>query len=63
MSVKEENTGLEAEESLLYSARHGELKVVKALLEAKREGNLRLDINCKGKLNFGTNFYTYIIFT
>lgn len=49
MSKSEENPGLEAEESLLYSARHGELSVVKALLEANREGNLRLDINCKGK--------------
>ncbi|XP_063395506.1 oxysterol-binding protein-related protein 1-like [Cydia fagiglandana] len=40
---------LEVEESLLYSARHGELKVVKALLEARKEGKLTLDINCKGK--------------
>ncbi|XP_013133313.1 PREDICTED: oxysterol-binding protein-related protein 1-like [Papilio polytes] len=47
--------GREAEESLLYSARHGELSVVKALLEAKREGKLTLDINCKGKsrINYG----------
>ncbi|CAH2253846.1 jg22179 [Pararge aegeria aegeria] len=49
MSSKEENTSLEAEESLLYSARHGELSVVKALLDAKKEGKLTLDINCKGK--------------
>ncbi|XP_064072407.1 oxysterol-binding protein-related protein 1 [Vanessa tameamea] len=49
MSTKEENPGLEAEESLLYSARHGEISVVKALLEANKEGKLRLDINCKGK--------------
>lgn len=48
MSAKEE-AGREAEESLLYSARHGELSVVKALLEAKLEGKLTLDINCKGK--------------
>ncbi|XP_061709310.1 oxysterol-binding protein-related protein 1-like [Cydia pomonella] len=40
---------LEVEESLLYSARHGELKVVKALLEARKEGKLTFDINCKGK--------------
>lgn len=52
MSEKEENTGLEAEESLLYSARHGELKVVKALLEAKSEGKLTLNINCKGNFSF-----------
>ncbi|XP_050344870.1 oxysterol-binding protein-related protein 1 isoform X2 [Nymphalis io] len=49
MSTKEENPSLEAEESLLYSARHGELSVVKALLEANKEGKLRLNINCKGK--------------
>ncbi|CAH2050872.1 unnamed protein product, partial [Iphiclides podalirius] len=48
MSAKED-TGREAEESLLYSARHGEISVVKALLEAKLEGKLTLDINCKGK--------------
>ncbi|XP_045541314.1 oxysterol-binding protein-related protein 1 [Papilio machaon] len=54
MSSKDD-TGREAEESLLYSARHGELSVVKALLEAKREGKLTLDINCKGKsrINYG----------
>ncbi|CAH2102105.1 unnamed protein product [Euphydryas editha] len=49
MSKAEEKSGSEAEESLLYSARHGELSVVKALLEANKEGNLRLNINCKGK--------------
>ncbi|XP_068626697.1 oxysterol-binding protein-related protein 1-like [Battus philenor] len=43
------NTGNEAEESLLYSARHGETAVVKALLDAKKEKKLTLDINCKGK--------------
>lgn len=42
--------GQEAEESLLYSARHGELSVVRALLEAKNEGKLTLDVNCKGQL-------------
>ncbi|KPJ11973.1 Oxysterol-binding protein-related protein 1 [Papilio machaon] len=54
MSSKDD-TGREAEESLLYSARHGELSVVRALLEAKREGKLTLDINCKGKsrINYG----------
>lgn len=52
MSAKEVNPGLEAEESLLYSARHGELQVVKALLDAKKEGKLRLDINCKGEILF-----------
>ncbi|KOB75284.1 putative osbpl1a, partial [Operophtera brumata] len=44
-----DSPGLEAQESLLYSARHGELSVVKALLEAKNEGKLTLDLNCKGK--------------
>ncbi|CAG9796328.1 unnamed protein product [Diatraea saccharalis] len=50
-SIKEKNDlpGLEAEESLLYSARHGELSVVKALLEAKADTKITLDINCKGK--------------
>ncbi|CAH2989123.1 unnamed protein product [Chilo suppressalis] len=50
-STKEINDmpGLEAEESLLYSARHGELSVVKALLEAKAGDKITLDINCKGK--------------
>lgn len=49
MSKEDENASLEAQESLLYSARHGELLVVKSLLEAKSEGKLSLDINCKGK--------------
>ncbi|CAG4953960.1 unnamed protein product [Colias eurytheme] len=49
MTTTNENTGMEAEESLLYSARHGEISVVKALLEAKKEGKLTLNINCKGK--------------
>lgn len=51
MSSKENYTGQEAEESLLYSARHGELTVVKALLEARREGKLTLNIDCRGKFN------------
>lgn len=46
---KVNSPGSEAQESLLYSARHGELVVVKALLDAKAEGKLILDINCKGK--------------
>ncbi|XP_026738631.1 oxysterol-binding protein-related protein 1-like [Trichoplusia ni] len=46
---KDDSSGSEAQESLLYSARHGELSVVKAMLEAKTEGKLTLDINCKGK--------------
>lgn len=45
---KDDSSGSEAQESLLYSARHGELSVVKAMLEAKNEGKLTLDINCKG---------------
>ncbi|CAG9581868.1 unnamed protein product [Danaus chrysippus] len=55
MSTKENHTGQEAEESLLYSARHGELVVVKALLEARREGKLTLNIDCRGqnKTNLG----------
>lgn len=49
MSSKEEDgPRLEAQESLLYSSRHGELSVVKALLEARRDGKITLDINCKG---------------
>ncbi|KAF9823344.1 hypothetical protein SFRURICE_014403 [Spodoptera frugiperda] len=48
-SSKDNNSNNEAQESLLYSARHGELSVVKAMLEAKDEGKLTLDINCKGK--------------
>lgn len=44
----------EVEDSLLYSARHGELKIVKALLEAHKEGKLTLDINCKGDKCFYT---------
>lgn len=46
--MAKENPAIEAQESLLYSARHGELAVVKALLDAKKEGKLTLDINCKG---------------
>ncbi|KAI5636717.1 ankyrin repeats (many copies) domain-containing protein [Phthorimaea operculella] len=54
-SKEEDDPALESQESLLYSARHGELKVVKALLEARKEGKLTLDINCKGqsKSNLG----------
>ncbi|XP_049882402.1 oxysterol-binding protein-related protein 1-like [Pectinophora gossypiella] len=48
-SKEQDSPALEAQESLLYSARHGELKVVNALLEAKKDGKLTLDINCKGK--------------
>ncbi|GBP38689.1 Oxysterol-binding protein-related protein 1 [Eumeta japonica] len=50
-----DTASLEAQESLLYSARHGELQVVKALLHARKEGQLTLDINCKGcsKSNLG----------
>ncbi|KAL4703724.1 hypothetical protein ACJJTC_016731 [Scirpophaga incertulas] len=48
-SDENDTSRLEAEESLLYSARHGELAVVKALLEAKVDNKLTLDINCKGK--------------
>ncbi|KAJ0182271.1 hypothetical protein K1T71_001640 [Dendrolimus kikuchii] len=44
-----ENPAAEAQESLLYSARHGELAVVRALLDAKTEGKLTLDVNCKGR--------------
>lgn len=51
MDQLEETAALESEESLLYSARHGEVAVVKALLEAKRDGKLTLDINCKGKFS------------
>lgn len=62
MSSKEEDPGVEAEESLLYSARHGELSVVKALLDAKKEGKLTLDINCKGGNSFSIiSLHTYII--
>ncbi|XP_026319387.1 oxysterol-binding protein-related protein 1-like [Hyposmocoma kahamanoa] len=56
MSSKDEDgPKLEAQESLLYSSRHGELSVVKALLEARKEGKITLDINCKGqsKSNLG----------
>lgn len=53
MNNKNDSIASETQESLLYSARHGELSVVKALLDAKNEGKLTLDINCKG---------TYILF-
>ncbi|XP_059051271.1 oxysterol-binding protein-related protein 1-like [Achroia grisella] len=46
---QEDLPGMEAQESLLYSARHGELSVVKALLQASSDGKLTLNINCKGK--------------
>lgn len=48
--MSKDDFGSEAHESLLYSARHGELLVVKAMLEAKNEGKLTLDINCKGMI-------------
>lgn len=54
MSAKGENSLIEAEESLLYSARHGEVAVVKALLDAKTESQLTLDLNCKGMYNLYT---------
>ncbi|KAG7310362.1 hypothetical protein JYU34_003135 [Plutella xylostella] len=55
MSKDQDSSAGEAQESLLYSARHGELSVVKAMLEAREEGKLTLDINCKGqsKSNLG----------
>ncbi|XP_063824793.1 oxysterol-binding protein-related protein 1-like [Ostrinia nubilalis] len=49
MDIHSEAATVEIQESLLYSARHGELSIVKALLEANREGKLTMDINCKGK--------------
>ncbi|VVD05751.1 unnamed protein product [Leptidea sinapis] len=49
MASKADDVGLESEESLLYSARHGETDVVIALLKAKKEGRLTLNINCKGR--------------
>ncbi|XP_047520600.1 oxysterol-binding protein-related protein 1 isoform X2 [Pieris napi] len=44
------NGNQEAEESLLYSARHGEMAMVKAIIEAKKAEKLTVDLNCKGKL-------------
>lgn len=52
MSTLDDSSSLEAQESLLYSARHGEVSVVKGLLDAKRENKLTLDINCKGLLQY-----------
>lgn len=52
---KDHSPGQEAQESLLYSARHGELSVVKALLQAREKGELTLDINCKGELGNRNN--------
>ncbi|KAI8438948.1 hypothetical protein MSG28_011263 [Choristoneura fumiferana] len=53
----------EVEDSLLYSARHGELKIVKALLEAHKEGKLSLDINCKGKTKSNLGWTPLILAT
>lgn len=61
MSKQEHSPEEEAEDSLLYSARHGELAVVKALLEANQEGKLTLDINCKGKNNIIITLIFYLI--
>ncbi|KAJ0183580.1 hypothetical protein K1T71_000003 [Dendrolimus kikuchii] len=40
--MAEESSATEAQETLLYSARHGEL-------DSKARGNLTLDVNCKVK--------------
>lgn len=55
MSNEEESTVLEAQESLLYSARNGEASIIKGLLTARNENKLTFNINCKGcnKSNLG----------
>ena len=37
------------ENQLLHSSRNGEIDVVKRLLDKRRDGELQVDINCKGK--------------
>lgn len=40
---------MELEEILLYSARHGDLTMVKELLATQKEGKISVNISCKGK--------------
>ena len=42
------------ENQLLHSARNGEVDVVKQLLDKKRNGEILLDIDCKGKIKFSS---------
>ncbi|GLH04037.1 Poly [ADP-ribose] polymerase tankyrase [Gryllus bimaculatus] len=44
-----ECTAKELQEILLYSARHGDIKMVQELLIARKENKIELDISCKGK--------------
>ena len=37
------------ENQLLHSSRNGEIDVVKHLLDKRRDGEIQMDINCKGK--------------
>ena len=37
------------ENQLLHSSRNGEIDVVKHLLDKRRDGEIQVDINCKGK--------------
>lgn len=48
MSESEDPASLEAQQSLLYAARHGDSAVVRSLLEAKNDGKINLLLDCKG---------------
>ena len=37
------------ENQLLHSSRNGEIDVVKRLLDKRRDGEMQMDINCKGR--------------
>ena len=37
------------ENQLLHSSRNGEIDLVKGLLDKRRDGEMHVDINCKGK--------------
>ena len=41
---------MDVEEKLLYAARNGDSKTVGVLLDKNHQGNIILNINCKGNL-------------
>lgn len=55
MDDLDDAVALDPHEALLYSARNGDVMKVKELLEAHKQGNIVLDINCKGYFQFILN--------
>jgi len=54
---------MEIEEMLLYSARHGDLAMVRELLDARSQDKIAFDVSCKGipTIAFGKFNFAFII--